>query len=89
MMKVIITGAAGQVGWELQRTVPDEIELIALQRTDLDITDAQQVSQLFQREKPDWIINAAAYTAVDKAELESELAYRINRDGAANLAVAG
>jgi len=88
MMKVIITGAAGQVGWELQRTVPDEIELIALQRTDLDITDAQQVSQLFQREKPDWIINAAAYTAVDKAELESELAYRINRDGAANLAVA-
>ena len=87
-MKVLITGANGQLGWELQRTVPDGVEALALDRSALDISDREQVNQLIASERPDWVINTAAYTAVDKAEEEVEPAYAINRDGAANLAQA-
>jgi dTDP-4-dehydrorhamnose reductase len=87
-MKVLITGADGQLGWELQRTVPADIELVAIDITELDITKSEQVNQFVEKEKPDWVINAAAYTAVDKAEEESELAYRVNFEGALNIAKA-
>ena len=86
MMKVIVTGAAGQLGWELKKTVPESIELKAFDIDQLDITDAKQVKNLVEKEKPDWVINAAAYTAVDKAEDDVEQAYLINRDGAENIA---
>ena len=85
-MKVLITGAGGQVGWELQQTVPADIELIALQRADLDISDRSAVASFILELRPDLVINAAAYTAVDKAEEESDKAYEINADGAANIA---
>ncbi|MDX2504232.1 MAG: dTDP-4-dehydrorhamnose reductase [Gammaproteobacteria bacterium] len=86
-MKIII-GADGQLGWELQRTAPAGIELVAIDIAELDVTKPEQVNQFIEKEKPDWVINAAAYTAVDKAEDESELAYRVNCDGALNIAKA-
>ncbi|RUM94861.1 MAG: dTDP-4-dehydrorhamnose reductase [Thiothrix sp.] len=88
MMKILVTGANGQLGWELQRAKPDDCELTALSRDQLDITDLEQVNNTINSIKPDWIINAAAYTAVDKAESDSQGAYAINADGAANLATA-
>ena len=85
-MKVLIVGANGQLGQELQMTAGANIEAIALGRDQLDIANQQQVDQVLTELNPQLVINAAAYTAVDKAEQESALAYQINRDGAANLA---
>jgi dTDP-4-dehydrorhamnose reductase len=84
---LLITGGNGQLAWDLQRFVTDNtINLIACSRETLDITDPVLIQQAFKQFQPDMIINTAAYTAVDKAEQETELAFRINRDGAANLA---
>ncbi len=85
-MKFLITGAGGQVGWELQQTRPAGVNIIALCRTDLDITDQVAVLSAVRHHQPDLVINAAAYTAVDKAEKESARAYKVNADGAANIA---
>ncbi|MBV1913850.1 MAG: dTDP-4-dehydrorhamnose reductase [Pseudomonadales bacterium] len=85
-MKVLIVGANGQLGQELQITAGPNIEATALGRDQLDIGHQQQVDQVLAELKPQLVINAAAYTAVDKAEQESELAYQINRDGVVNLA---
>ena len=87
-LRVLLTGANGQLGWELQRSCPPHIELHAHDADTLDITDAHAVQLAVQALKPDWIINAAAYTAVDKAESETALAYAVNRDGARHLATA-
>ena len=86
MKKVLITGANGQLGYELQRSVVSGYECIAADRQILDITDAYVVKAFVAEHQPDVIINAAAYTAVDKAEEETELAIAINTFGAANLA---
>ena len=85
-MKVAITGADGQVGWELQQTVPADVEITALGRSDLDITNRSAVTSVIAKLHSDLIINAAAYTAVDKAEKEAVKAYQVNTDGAANIA---
>lgn len=87
-MKILVTGANGQVGHCLQKQLNESNwEFIALTRLELDISDAQAVENAVQKFQPDLIINAAAYTAVDKAEQEPDLAFAINRDGAANLAL--
>ena len=86
MKKILITGADGQLGYELQRTVPAGYECIATDKDDLDITNAEAVNAFVATTNPDVIINSAAYTAVDKAEEETELAIAINTTGAANLA---
>ncbi len=85
-MHVLVTGATGQVGYELMRLVPKSFTVAGFGSAELDITDAAVVAETVEREAPALIINAAAYTAVDKAEAEPERAYAVNRDGVGNLA---
>ncbi len=87
-MRVLITGARGQLGQELLNEAPVSVEISALDRDGLDISDNLAVNELLSELKPDVVINAAAYTAVDKAEQEQTLAYAINADGPRNLAAA-
>jgi dTDP-4-dehydrorhamnose reductase len=86
--KVIVTGAGGQLGRELQRSVPEGWECAALSRSQLDIGDEHQVHSVIGNSAPALVINAAAYTAVDLAESEPDEARRINADGVAYLASA-
>jgi len=81
---ILITGAGGQVANELA-TADSPHRLIALTQQQLDITDAAQIAEVFESYQPDILINAAAYTQVDLAESERELAFTINRDGVENL----
>ncbi len=76
-MKVLITGAKGQLGSELQATCPADTELILTDAQELDITNAAQIQQTLVQTQPAIVINAAAYTAVDKAETDAALAYAI------------
>ncbi|HDY91403.1 MAG TPA: dTDP-4-dehydrorhamnose reductase [Pseudoalteromonas sp.] len=85
-MKVLITGKNGQLGSELQKTCPSNIELICFGSKELDISNVEQVNELLISHSPDIVINAAAYTAVDKAETDVDQAYTVNKQGAANLA---
>ena len=85
-MKVIVTGADGQLGRSLQDQVPDGVELLALNRSQFDITSDNAIADIFQEHKPDAIINAAAYTAVDKAEVEEDNAREINATAVKKLA---
>ncbi len=87
-MKALITGAGGQLAIELERTAPAEASVTSLGIEDLDIADAGATRAAVERLAPDLILNAAAYTAVDRAETEVDLAYAANRDGPANLAAA-
>ena len=85
-MKVMLVGAKGQLGNELISTLPKGIELFTYDVKALDICNKEQASTVITELKPDVIINAAAYTAVDKAESEREKAYQVNVTGAKNLA---
>ncbi|MCA2505646.1 MAG: dTDP-4-dehydrorhamnose reductase [Microcystis sp. M54BS1] len=78
MKKVLLIGAKGQVGQELQVTLPQLGEVISIGREELDLTNSEKISQLIREIHPDYLVNAAAYTAVDKAEIEPDLAYSIN-----------
>jgi dTDP-4-dehydrorhamnose reductase len=78
MKKVLLIGAKGQVGQELQVTLPFLGEVISIGREELDLTNSEKIGQLIREIHPDYLVNAAAYTAVDKAETEPELAYAIN-----------
>jgi dTDP-4-dehydrorhamnose reductase len=86
--KVLITGAAGQVGRALLDSVPADFEAIACTHADLDIGVGESVRDCVGRHRPAVIINAAAYTAVDKAESEPDAARRINAEGPGHLAAA-
>ena len=79
-MKVLITGANGQLGRALAATAPEQHEIAALRRAELDLADANSIASAIAERKPDVVINAGAYTAVDKAESETDLAQRINAD---------
>src|SRR5271168_2660772 len=85
-MKSLVVGAGGQLANELQSRAPDGAAVVALTEQDLDICDAAAVERAIARHAPEVVFNAAAYTAVDRAESEADVAFRVNRDGAANLA---
>ena len=87
-MKVLITGAGGQLGGALQRLAPPYADLNAIDVDDVDLTDAGMLRARLSAEAPDVLINAAAYTAVDKAESDEVLARAINADAVAIMAQA-
>jgi dTDP-4-dehydrorhamnose reductase len=77
-MKILITGKDGQVGWELCRSLSALGEIEALGRSELDLSNANAIRHAIRSLKPDLIVNAAAYTAVDKAEEDRDRAFKIN-----------
>ena len=78
MMKILLTGAEGQVGWELNRSLAPLGQVTALDRRGMDLANPRQVRDVIRQIRPDLIVNAAAYTAVDKAEEEIEMAAAVN-----------
>ena len=87
-MKVLVTGANGQLGQALAASVPAGADLTALDRAALDIGDDEAVAAAIDAIAPDLVVNAAAYTAVDKAESDAEAAWRVNAAGPGHLAAA-
>lgn len=86
-MKVLLTGASGQVGKELQFTCPESFNLISMEKKSLDITRYKDVEKALDKHEPDVVINAAAYTSVDDSELKNKtLAYKVNSDAVENIA---
>lgn len=85
-MKVLVTGAGGQLGRALVATAPEGVSIEAVDVADLDLADADGVRAAILSRRPDLVMNAAAYTAVDKAESEEALARRINAEAVAALA---
>ena len=77
-MKLLLLGANGQVGWELQRSLAPLGELKACDREEANLEDAESLTSLIHNYKPEIIVNAAAYTSVDKSESEPEKPLRIN-----------
>lgn len=86
-MKILITGANGMLAKAVIKKFENE-ELILTDVEELDITDLMKVQEFVKKTKPDLVINCAAYTAVDRAEEQKELAYKINAIGPKNLAIA-
>ncbi len=85
-MKVLLTGSQGQVGWELARTLLPLGEVVAASRAQADLSDLDGLRRSIRSIKPDIIVNAAAYTAVDKAETDQEQAFLINAQASGVLA---
>ncbi|MGR8941399.1 MAG: dTDP-4-dehydrorhamnose reductase [Gammaproteobacteria bacterium] len=85
-MKILLFGKDGQVGRELQRTLLPFGDVIAFNRQSADLQNLSALNGLIQTVKPDLIVNAAAYTAVDKAESDAENAFRVNADAVAAMA---
>lgn len=77
-MKILLTGVSGQVGFELQRTLAPLGQVVALPSQQLNLSDADAIRRVVREIQPDLIVNPAAYTAVDKAESEADLAYAVN-----------
>jgi dTDP-4-dehydrorhamnose reductase len=78
--RILLTGATGQVGGELLETLKPLGEIVAPGRTEMDLANAASVREAIRAARPRWIVNPGAYTAVDKAESEPELAYAINAE---------
>ena len=85
-MRVLIAGAEGQIGRAVRATVPLGVDVRALGRAQLDLTRPAEVAHAARHFRPDLIVNAAGYTAVDRAEAEPDAAHAVNEDGARHLA---
>lgn len=88
MTKILLIGITGQVGQELQQTLPQIGEVIGVDRQTIDLTQPAQIRTQIAQIKPDLIVNAAAYTAVDKSESEPEIAMAINATAPQEIAIA-
>ncbi|NTV72291.1 MAG: dTDP-4-dehydrorhamnose reductase [Azonexaceae bacterium] len=86
MMTILLLGKDGQVGWQLQRSLAPHGAVVACARAQCDLSDPDQIRSLVREVRPSVIVNATAFTAVDKAESEPELAYRINAEAPGVLA---
>lgn len=87
-MKTLVIGCNGQLGHSLAVTAPENVGVIGFDLPELDITDASAVLEVCRETRPDMIVNAAAYTAVDKAETDVALAMAVNVEGPRNVAAA-
>jgi dTDP-4-dehydrorhamnose reductase len=87
-VRVLLTGAGGQLGSALRSEIPSNVEMLALDRSGLDLRDTSRICELVNRRRPDVVINAAAYTSVDLAETEPALAIAVNAEGPGRLAEA-
>lgn len=87
-MKVLVTGVAGQLGQALLASKPEGVHLIACSRAELDLADPAACRTAVKTHQPDWVLNAGAYTAVDKAETEPEQAHAVNAGAPAAFAEA-
>ncbi len=85
-VRILLTGKNGQLGYELERSLQGWGEVVALGRSEMDLADLQQVRVCIRSIKPTIIINSAAYTAVDKAESEQDLAFTVNAEAPAVMA---
>jgi len=85
-MKILLFGKEGQVGWELQRSLSPLGQLLAVARQEVDMEDLDALRQCVNQNQPDIVVNAAAYTAVDKAESEADKTYNINAEAVGVLA---
>ena len=77
-MKILLTGKSGQVGFELQRALAPLGEIVAVDHAECDLSNPEAIRQLVRATRPDVIVNPAAYTAVDKAETDRDLAFAVN-----------
>jgi dTDP-4-dehydrorhamnose reductase len=87
-MRILVFGHSGQVATELRNLSAEHIQITSLARNDADLTDPAACAAAIVAHKPDAVINAAAYTAVDRAEEEAEIAQQINADAPAAMAQA-
>lgn len=87
-MRVLVTGASGQLGKDLMQHLNKRYEMFGFDRNEMDITDLDQCSRIIEQVKPDVVIHAAAFTAVDLAESEPDTAFKINAVGSRNVALA-
>ncbi|GGE15967.1 NAD(P)-dependent oxidoreductase [Aureimonas endophytica] len=87
-MKLLVTGRSGQVAQSLAALAGTDLEIVALGRPELDITDRATIEAALAAHRPDLVVSAGAYTAVDRAESEEAEAFAANRDGAGHVAAA-
>ena len=87
-MKVLLTGRDGQLGQALVASAPEGVELVATSRAELDLADSAACCRIVEEQRPDWVLNAGAYTAVDQAEREPALAEAVNAQAPAAFAAA-
>jgi len=87
-LRVLIVGAQGMLGSDLKRSLKDTLQVIGTDKEDFDITNQRETLGALLKIRPQWVINVAAYTQVDRCEEEMELAFKVNAEGVKNLALA-